>query len=383
MDLKKFVKNNETALQIYKGIGGFLLRALSHLVNTDDKLILFVSYGGRHYNDSPKYIYEYILKDLRFKDYKLVWAFTDPEKHPEIPLKVRIDTPQYYKTALKARCWITNVIVERGLNFKARNCFYFHTTHVTLPKLTGYDAEGVVAAAKGFKYRFDLSCAQSEYEKELQYSMYGLKTNQVLVCGYPKNDRLANVSAEEVATLRKAIGIPEGKKAILYAPTFRGNIDADAECKIDFKEWEKVLGKDYVILYRAHPVLAGKLDLSSFAPFVINMTAYPDNVDLMIAADALISDYSGIFFEFGVQNKPMYCYAYDYEEYTKEWKLYMDLRKEVPGGDLSESDLLEYIKRGRTPEMEESLSRFRNKYMTAYGNATMQAVDAIYNNITK
>ena len=71
------------------------------------------------------------------------------------------------------------------------------------------------------------------------------------------------------------------------------------------------------------------------------------------------------------------------EEYTKEWKLYMDLRMEVPGGNLSESELLEYIKSGRMPEMEESLSRFRNKYMTAYGNATKQAVDAIYKNITK
>lgn len=383
MNLKTFVKNNKYILGIYKVVGGWILRTLSCFVSKDNKLILFVSYGGRHYNDSPKYIYEYMLKDSRFKDYKLVWAFTNPEQHPEIPLSVKIDTPQYYRVALKARCWITNVIVERGLNFKAKNCFYFHTTHVTLPKLTGYDAEDVVAAAKGFKYRFDLSCAQSEYEKELQYGMYGLNPDQVLVCGYPKNDRLANVSQEEVTVLREVIGIPEGKKAILYAPTFRGNIDADAECKINFREWEKVLGEEHVILYRAHPVLAGKLDLSCFAPFVINVTAYPDNVDLMIASDALISDYSGIFFEFGVQNKPMYCFAYDYEEYIKEWKLYMDLRMEVPGGNLSESELLEYIKSGRMPEMEESLSRFRNKYMTAYGNATKQAVDAIYKNITK
>lgn len=378
---KKLVKNNSFILSIYRSLGKVVLKILKSVLKTDEKLILFVSYGGRYYNDSPKYMYEYMKSDVRYKDYKLFWAFTNPEDHQDIPNRVTIDTLTYYKTALKARCWITNVVVERGLDFKGINTFYFHTTHVALLKYIGYDAKDTSIISKSFKYKYDMSCAQSEYEKELQYGMFGLKDEQVIVCGYPKNDRIANCSKEEQNRLRIQIGIPNGKKAVLYAPTFRDNIDDDAVCPVDFDKWRKILGEDFVILFRAHPVLANKLDLSKYSPFVIDVTPYPDNVELMIAADALISDYSGIFFEFGVQDKPMYAFPYDYDEYIKKWGLYVDVRNEIPGGNLCEEQLLEFIKLGETAKMKSQLAQFKSKYIVEYGSATRKAVDVVYNNI--
>lgn len=381
--IKRFVKNNTLLMFLYRLFGNLSLSIIKPFLRTDDKLILFVSYGGRYYNDSPKYMYEYMKKDPRFADYKLVWAFTDPGSHADIENRITIDSLTYYKTALKARCWITNVVIERGLDFSGINTFYFHTTHVTLPKYCGYDSREPELTAVGFKYHYDVSCAQSQYEKELQYSMFGLSESQVIVCGYPKNDRIANCTEEECRQLRKRIGIPYGKKAILYAPTFRGCMDADAEVNIDFKLWQDELGDDYVLLFRAHPVLVDKLDLTSYAPFVINTTSYPDNVDLMIAADILVSDYSGIFFEFGVQDKPMYAFAYDYDEYIKSRQLYVDIKHEVPGGNLSEKDLLKLIKSGLTDEMKAKLNAFRKKYIAEYGSATQKAVDVVYANIVE
>lgn len=383
MNIKKIVKNSKLILWLYQTIGSFLLRFLSHIISCDEKLILFVSYGGRYYNDSPMFIYERMLNDSRYADYKLVWAFVNPENHAHIPHKVKIDSLAFYQIALKARCWITNVIVERGLNFKPNHCFYFHTTHVTLPKYTGYDAKELLTVAKNFTYKFDMSCAQSEYEKELQKRMYGLKEEQVLVCGYPKNDHLCNFSIEECNIIKAKIGVPKHKKIILYAPTFRGNIDSQNECSIDFDKWFNILGEEYIILFRAHPIVASQINYNKYKSFVLNVSNYSDNVDLMMAADVLISDYSGIFFEFGVQNKPMYCFAYDYDEYIKDWNLYVDVREEIPGGDLDEEGLLHLIKRGETREVANKLSAFRNKYITAKGQATTQAVDTIYENIRK
>ena len=160
-------------------------------------------------------------------------------------------------------------------------------------------------------------------------------------------------------------------------------MDAAAEVNIDFRLWQQELGDDYVLLFRAHPVLVDKLDLTSYAPFVINTTSYPDNVDLMIAADILVSDYSGIFFEFGVQDKPMYAFAYDYDEYIKSRQLYVDIKHEVPGGNLSEKDLLKLIKSGLTDEMKAKLNAFRKKYIAEYGSATQKAVDVVYANIVE
>lgn len=383
MNIKKIVKNSQPILWLYQTIGSFILRFLSRFIPCDEQLILFVSYGGRYYNDSPMFIYERMLNDSRYTDYRLVWAFVNPEDYAHIPYKVKIDSLEFYKIALKARCWITNVIVERGLNFKPKHCFYFHTTHVTLPKYTGYDAKQIITVAKNFTYKFDMSCAQSEYEKELQKRMYGLKDEQILVCGYPKNDYLCNFSIEECNIIKTTIGIPKHKKIILYAPTFRGNIDEQNECFIDFDKWFNILGEEYIILFRAHPIVASEVNYSKYKNFVLNVSNYPNNVDLMMVADILISDYSGIFFEFGVQDKPMYCFAYDYDEYIKDWKLYVDVRKEIPGGDLDQEGLLHLIKMGETREVANKLSAFRNKYITAKGQATAQAVDVIYKSIRK
>jgi CDP-glycerol glycerophosphotransferase len=115
--------------------------------------------------------------------------------------------------------------------------------------------------------------------------------------------------------------------------------------------------------------------------FVKDVSSYPSNTDLLIASDILISDYSGIFFEFGVQDKPMFCYAYDYEEYTSIRPLYFDIRDELPGGRMNEEELLSYIKNGDQKEIMDKIYQFRSTYIQAYGDATEKSMDIIYNNI--
>lgn len=55
--------------------------------------------------------------DSRFAEYRLVWAFHEPEKHPEVIDKIKTDNFNYFLTALKARVWITNSSIQRGLHF--------------------------------------------------------------------------------------------------------------------------------------------------------------------------------------------------------------------------------------------------------------------------
>ncbi|MBQ7435809.1 MAG: CDP-glycerol glycerophosphotransferase family protein [Oscillospiraceae bacterium] len=62
----------------------------------------------------------------------------------------------------------------------------------------------------------------------------------------------------------------------------------------------------------------------------LDMSSYPDLNELMIVADALISDYSSIYFDFSVTHKPMYCYAYDYDRYMSNRGMYLNLKDELP-----------------------------------------------------
>lgn len=380
MSLVTIVKRNKWIYNSYYYSVSFVVNFISHFVKTDNHLILFVSYGGRYFNDSPKSIYEAMLEDERFKEYKLVWAFINPDSFDISTPKIQINSLTYIITALKARCWITNVSIERGLNFKGKRTFYFFTTHTSLPKKTGYD-NNQAGPLSHCQFNFDCSCAQSEKEKIIHKSAYRLREEQILVSGYPKNDILSNCSEDRRLKIRKELGLPQNKKVILYAPTFRDVYFGPMNCPVDFKKWESALGSDFIVLFRAHPVVANATTIDSSTGFVFDFSSYPDNVDLMIASDILISDYSGIFFEYAVQKKPMFCYAYDYDEYIKTRDLYFDIRQALPGGMMTEEELLTSVKSGLYQDFESQWDQFRKDYVSEFGHSTKMCIDKIYSNI--
>lgn len=351
---------------------------LKFLVTPDDRLVLFVSFGGRYFNDSPKCLYDRMKVDERFKGLKLVWAFRDPSQFPEVEHRVKIDSFKYYVTALKARCWITNVLIERGLDFKGKHTYYFNTTHTILPKLTGVQVKDVTFTSKASN-KCDCFTVQCEFEREIM----GGDKNLIKVIGYPKSDILANYTEAYRLEMRKRLNLPDDKKVILYAPTFREGYLKDRDMPVDFKKWESILGDDYLVLFRAHPVVALKIKVDPSSTFVRDVSDYPDNNDLIIASDILISDYSGILVEFGVQKKPMFIYTYDYEDYQKTRGLFFDIRQELPGGYMNEDELIHYIKNGDPDEIMKQVDEFRKKYITAYGHATESSLDIIYDHIAK
>lgn len=271
------------------------------------------------------------MKDIRITEF--VWAFRNPKEIDIVgkAKKIKIDSMEYYITALKSRVWITNVMVERALNFKGKKTLYLHTTHTTLPKKMALDSENGKDFKTKNKFQYDYSCAQSILEANLQLSMFGLKHSQILLYGYPKNDLLVHNDKTEQINVRKKIGIPIDKKIILYAPTYREENPNIMISNVDFNKWYSILGDNYYVLYRAHPTVSNLTSLKKYKNFIIDVSNYPNNIDLMIASDILISDYSGIFFEYAVTGKPMYCYSYDYDDYVKSRQLYFDIRKIIPG----------------------------------------------------
>jgi CDP-glycerol glycerophosphotransferase len=383
--LLEIIKNSPFIYSIYFYSISFVINFIKLFLKTDEKLVLFVAYGGRHFNDSPRTLYEAMQKDERFSNYKLVWAFRNPNDFEFVPNRIKIDTFEYFKTALKSRVWITNVYIERGLYFKGIKTYYLHTTHTVFPKLMASHA--LAAGNDNFSvkggYHYDCSCAQSKYEQKMQAEMFDIPIDNVKLTGYPKNDVLINFPKEKKFQIRDTLGIAPDKIVILYAPTYRDESKVTQSCPINFDLWNKVLGDKYVVLFRAHPVIVNMTHFDSNSNFVIDVSNYQVNTDLMAVADILISDYSGIFFEFGVQEKPMFCYAYDYDDYIKTRGLYFDIREKIPGGFMNEEELLNYIKNGDNEEIMEKVNEFRKEQITYFGNATKQCLDLISDNIQK
>lgn len=358
----------------------FVVNVLKYFVRSDDKLVLFVSYGGKHYSDSPKIIFERMTRDPRFREYHYMWGFVSPEKFTiEGAEKVKIDSVKYLVTALKARVWITNVNIERAINFKGKNTFYLCTSH-------GMPLKGVKDDGKAFKgayhCKYDYILAQSEFDIKLQQENFKVDSSKIALLGYPRNDKFFGDLSSEQMKVRNYYKVPNNKKIILYAPTYRDWNNGIEHLPINVEKWEKAIGDRYVLFFRAHPT--SRFDNDKYeSPFFIDTSQYEDLDELLMASDVLISDYSSLFFDFSLLHKPMICWAYDYDVFSKYRALRIDLINEVFGGMMPEDELLSIIDVGDFVKSIEMAVEFQKKYVTVYGSATQKALDLIFNNVNK
>lgn len=378
--LVNFLKYNKVAYAIYYHMMSFCMNVFKMFVKTDDKLILFNSFAGRKYDDSPKAIYEVMKADPRFRDYKLVWAFHQPEKY-DAPRKIKTDGFRYFKTALYARVWVTNSSVERGLNFTGKHTLYFNTWHGTPMKKMGTDiGAGNTAFANEGESHFDVMMSQGHFETDVFSRSFGIPKEKFLEAGLPRNDILANYTDEYRKQLREKLIIRPDQTVILYCPTFR-EYDKDESLGVvmappmDLKKWELELGEKYVLLMRAHYEVSKVMKIEN-DDFVRNMTDYPDLNDLYIAADILISDYSSVFFDYSITGKPMFHFCYDYDKYSSKRGMYFDIREKVSGAD-NEDSVIELIKGMKPEEEKKKTVAFRIQYVNFYGSAAKAAVDYI------
>lgn len=378
--IKACLKNNRLFYALYFYIMSFFVNILKLFVKTDNKLILFVSFGGRKATDSPRAMYEYMLVDPRFKDYKLVWGVIYPEDFPELPYKVRIDSFSYFKTALKARCWITNVLIERALKFTGKNTFYLYTGHGSPIKKCGVDEHNAKHFKSLSKSAFDATIAQSELERDVRGRNFNLDDNHIFMTGSPTNDILVNYNPIYRDEVRKELNIAEDKIVILYAPTFReyNSIGTFENKEVDFDYWHKYLGEKYVILYRAHPISISNSMTNS--EWFIDVSGYNTIEPLMIASDMLISDYSGLIPDYSLTHKPIYLWLYDYEEYDRVRGLYYDLRNLLPWAE-AEDALLKLIKGGYSESQRQMVLDFQKQFAPIFGNGTPNAVNVVWENI--
>lgn len=171
---------------------------------------------------------------------------------------------------------------------------------------------------------YDYMITSSKLNKPIMASAFGMESDQIIPLGYADADVLLKEDLmksykEEVLNL-----IPEiqGKKVVLYAPTFRGDAVYEKDfINLDLSIIKKNLGEDYVLVYKMHPIL-GKTKLTH-EKNVYNAN-HIDIYKLFSVADILVSDYSSIIYDFALLEKPVILFAPDLDEYSNERGLYED-----------------------------------------------------------
>ena len=210
--------------------------------------------------------------------------------------------------------------------------------------------------------------------------LFNARESSYLRCGMPRNEELWLADENKKEEMRKKLCIPDGKKVILYAPTWRESTDGGKSYAIKppihFDEWQKELGNEYVVLFRAHHQTTKVLGLE-YNDFVRNASDYPAVNDLMIAADILITDYSAIAFDYSILCRPIFCYAYDYDSYLAERGTYFAVDEKYPNKSCrTESELLQRIKSVDYAAECANTKRFRDEFVQYGVGATEIATAA-------
>jgi CDP-glycerol glycerophosphotransferase len=167
---------------------------------------------------------------------------------------------------------------------------------------------------------------------------------EMLETGYPRDDVLAGADREaRTQELRRRLGIPDGKRTVLYAPTYRDHVyDARGRYRLDLhldlERLHAALGDDTVILFRKHHYIVDPVPTQPNG-FVRDVSRYPDGTELMLAADVLITDYSSMMFDYANTGRPMLFFTYDLDAYADEIRgFYLDYTETVPGPLLRTTD---------------------------------------------
>lgn len=175
-------------------------------------------------------------------------------------------------------------------------------------------------------------------------------------------------------TLYDIVPQAKGKKVILYAPTFRGNVgNAYAPNLLNVKMFYENFGDDYVLLFKHHPFVK-KLPAipNEYSDFAVDVSRVMDIEDLLVCADICISDYSSLVFEYSLFERPLIFFAYDLDSYFNWRGFYYDYFEMSPGPICSTNlEMIDYIKNIDTRFDKQKIKDFRDKFMSSCdGHAT-------------
>ncbi|HEY6569158.1 MAG TPA: CDP-glycerol glycerophosphotransferase family protein, partial [Candidatus Limnocylindrales bacterium] len=200
--------------------------------------------------------------------------------------------------------------------------------------------------------------------------------------GLPRTDLFADDRRRERARarLRTTYGLPDGRRVVLYAPTFRGETIGNARYDdlLDLRVMHEALGDGHVVVLKLHPFVRQALvvptDLGGFA---IDASADPDLNELMLISDVLVTDYSSAIYEFSLLGRPIAFLAPDGDAYQRERGFYLDFPADLPGPVFTTTADLAAAIRANAFDLERVRAFAAASFDVVDGRATARIVDEV------
>lgn len=206
------------------------------------------------------------------------------------------------------------------------------------------------------------------------YYCQSFNTTEDKLCniGLPRIDHLLETAESNRQAVLEAYPQMKEKKVILYAPTFRRNIELKWEPLLEEIDFSR-----YILVIKGHP--NQKIECSRDGVLLCPEFAA---VDLLAVCDYLITDYSAIAVEGAILNKKTYYYLYDYEEYTEKNGINVNPFESMPGCAFrSAKELAAALQAEDYPQAV--LDEYRKKYLPEdLGTSTEKLAELVIRNCT-
>jgi len=339
-----------------------LMKAFSSFFDNkvDNNLIILSAYGGEAFTDNTKYIYKYLIENTNFR---AIWFTNSNKLLDELKAKGYDAHYKFNISAIKLLRRAKYIFTTHGIfdvlpiNFSPDTIFVC-TWHGVQNKRNS-SSHGPTKHNKLAKY-LNLTSYNNNYmdyfltpsgtnkDINLIVNYFQIPPARIFTAGYPRNDILFIKNFDFIAKLKVRYKIPNSvKKVLLYAPTFR---DYSFTANLPFTEEDLIELNDYlredhsILIMKAH-MFEKLIDFQDFS----NIKTAPRNTDiqeLLAITDILITDYSSVYCDFLLVDKPILLFTYDYDLFMKEGRgFYYDFKKIAPGPLIYTSkELIEAIK---------------------------------------
>ena len=302
---------------------------------------------GTRYSDNPKELFEYVSRNC--PQIKAFWVSKSQEILDHIS-KLGFSSVQWgsdmhskllEKAGVVIYCIYEADVADLNEIWKVYDACKLHTSHGMPIKKAYMDAPNAKRPTKwqlkkdafltkiGYKGKIYNICT-SDFFKSITYSQFMNKN--ILVLGTPRLDIMfSKKESSFISDLRKKF--PDGVRFILYMPTFRSALDNGipfspfTQFGFDFMKMNDMLERqNMVFLNKAHFYDNNISDGLSSDRFVsIPNNPLLDIYDILKDVDILATDYSSIYTDFAIINKPIVLTPFDYNDYIKDFRgLYFD-----------------------------------------------------------
>lgn len=341
-------------------------------------LICYESHNGAGMICNPYALFSAFEKRSDFSNFHHVWIIQDSEEAEFFKRRyyeqknvrfVLRSSLEFTKILATAEYFIENTSFPFYFS-KREGQIYLNTWHSITVKTLGYDTpEGNIDNRNMIRnlLQSDFILSPNAFMTKIFLDAFKLKeiySGNIIEEGYPRNDSI-HINKESIIDKlsQHNVLIDPNKKIILYAPTWRGKTASQVtDCSDEYnlfstKLLEVIDSNKYQLLIKPHHLVYKSLpnDKKYSGKYI------PQSIDtneLLSVVDILISDYSSIFFDFLVTERPILFYLPDLNEYKEERGVYFK-PDQLPGPVTDQiEELGNYIR-----DIEKTAAAYEKQYL--------------------